>query len=1025
MIRLCAALAWAVLLFFVAGARADEPPYLDFVRGLRAKGMPDLALEYLQKLSQNSPKDLAAVLPLEMAKTRLDLAAAEANASQRAALQNQARSEFETFLKNNPQHPLAAEARLETARIANLQGTALFRHAQQQDAKEAFQAEVLRARSQFEEAAKQLQDATAQIDVQLSALKASTDSKAESEKQVLGQARLRADLEQGINLLDQAETFSDQADFAKRGELLKRALGLLEPASRREPRSATGWLALAWLGRCHQENDDPTNARKAYNEVIAAQPDVADAARRLARYFRMQTMAADHDDKKRLERVQAAGEEWLRLYPTALDSPEGYGVRYELATAYVTQAANVPRSQQRSPRALELYDKAQKLFQGLEQTENEYTAKAREQNLRIILTQAQERTRGDISKLKDFTECYLRAQLEIAQLNSAKKETGAKADDERAKHFANILAALNRGLDLVNRKAPVDDVNDARYLRTYAFLVTGDYYAAAVAGEDLARGEPKSPRAPLAGAYALRAYAMLVANGERAAVAKDDLEADRSRLRSLAEYLVRTWPTDTAADIARHMLGLVLIAQKQYPEAIDVLERIPAASYPDAIRTLYLLADAAFRADKDGLPAPAGRPPYKQRALDALSKMPEINTAADAGTIHDYFGGKLLLADLYYRDKQFQKMDALTDSLVKLLQGMDDKTKEQYQPEVAVLTLYAKLGRADAEYAAGHYAEAHKLLDPIFAQAKDPAQQAQLRVWKDKHAALLQALLSLALRANVLDNKVDQGKSILDLLQASFPDNALDIQIQLVRKLEEQVQQLRQRGDAAKAQLDKTVHDFSAFLDELLKHEQKSSRSDVFLFLAHAFSSLENHARAAELAARIPPPTAAAGKQPDPKQLQIYHAARILAARELRLAKDFDKAEANINDILGTDWGKRNLEVKKERILNAQDRENYARAATDWSELMRSLRPRIQDNEIRKHYFDCYYNFVYCIYKSAGQLSDPKRQARNIHNAANYIYKLEEKSDPATETTKKRFHDLMEKELPLKEQYEQLKKGSP
>jgi tetratricopeptide (TPR) repeat protein len=1026
--HLWAALAGVTLLISVAASYAEDPPYLDFVRGLRAKGMPDLALEYLQKLGQNPPKSVAALLPLEMAKTRLDLAAAESNANQRAALQNQARAEFETFLKNNPQHPLAAEARLETAHIANLQGKALFRHAQQQDAKETIQAELLRARGQFEEAAKQLLDAVTQIDAQITALKAANTSQAESEKAVLAQARLRADLEQGMNLLSQAETYSDQADFAKRGELLKKAITLLDQAGKREPRSAAGWLAVAWLGRCHQENDDPTSARKAYSEVIAAQAESAEAAKRLARFFRMQTLSGDREDKKRLERVEQAGEEWLRLYPTALDTPEGFGVRFELANAYVTQAAGMPKSMQRSPRALELYDKAHKLYQALEQSDNEYASRAREQNLRIVLTQSQERTRGDISKLKDFPECYLRAQMEIAQLNSLTKEPSDKAEAQRGKHFANILTALNRGLDLAGRNVRADDLNDARYLRTYAFLVTGDYYSAAVAGEDLSRSHPQSTRAPLAGAYALRAYALILARQERAVSNKDELEPDRARLRSLAQYLIKTWPTDPAADIARHMLGLVFIAEKQYPEALDILERIAVASYPDAVRVLYLLADAAFRADKDGLAAPAGRPPYKQRALAALSKMPEITTAADPGTIHDYFAGKLILADLYYQDKQFEKMDVLTDALTKVLQGMDEKTRTQYQPEVGVLTLYAKLGRAEAEYGAGRYAEARKLLEPIVAQAKDPAQQAQVAAWKEKHAALLQALLGLALRASVLDNKVEEGKSLLELLQKSFPDNSQDIQIQLVRKLEEQVQRLRQQGEPAKGQLDKTIHDFSAFLDELLKQEEKSPRSDVLLFLAHAFSSLDNHTRAAELSGRIAEPKAAEGdKAPDAKQLQIYHAARMLAARELRLAKQFDRADAAIKEILATDWGKRNLEVKKERVLIVQDREHYAEAATEWNALMRTLRPRLQDNEIRKNYFDCYYNFVYSIYKNAGQSSDAQRQAKYIHTAANYIYQFEAKtkSDPVSELCKKRFQELLERELPLKEQYEQLKKALP
>ena len=70
------------LLLLVAGAPfllgqpcpAEEPSVQDFVRGLREKRYPDLALDYLKKLSANPPPGLAAVLPLEMARCRLDMA---------------------------------------------------------------------------------------------------------------------------------------------------------------------------------------------------------------------------------------------------------------------------------------------------------------------------------------------------------------------------------------------------------------------------------------------------------------------------------------------------------------------------------------------------------------------------------------------------------------------------------------------------------------------------------------------------------------------------------------------------------------------------------------------------------------------------------------------------------------------------------------------------------------------------------------------------------------------------------------
>ena len=48
--------------------------------------MADLAVDYLQRLSDHPPDRLKAILPLEIAKARLDLVAAEGNEKKRSKL---------------------------------------------------------------------------------------------------------------------------------------------------------------------------------------------------------------------------------------------------------------------------------------------------------------------------------------------------------------------------------------------------------------------------------------------------------------------------------------------------------------------------------------------------------------------------------------------------------------------------------------------------------------------------------------------------------------------------------------------------------------------------------------------------------------------------------------------------------------------------------------------------------------------------------------------------------------------------
>ncbi len=1022
-------LGLAALVLMHVPSLAEEPPHLDFVRGLRAKGMPDLALQYLQKLSENPPPALAPLLPMELAKTRLEMAQTEPNAARRTAVQNAARGDLETFVKNNAKHPLAPEANLEIARIVASQGKAQLGRALHQE--QGTQArELLKARAHFEEASKRFQAASAQIDAQLAGLATATPGQSESERQALADAKLQAELEQGINLLEQAQTYRDQSDDAKRGEILKQAIDVLDKLSkRREPPNSICWQALAWLGRCHVENDDPKTARDIFRDVIAQAGEEVDTGRRLARYFRVKAIAKDVDAKNKPAEIQKAGEEWLAIYPNYLNSPEGLAVRFELADAYYEQGRKAPK---RSRLALDSLRKARNLFQALEQTDNDYATEAHEKKLLIILAEDPERIMGDPNKLKDFTECYLRAQLEAHLLNKeSEKLQGKELEAKRKQRYQNVLEALNRGLDLADATVSAEEVNDARYLLTYTYLASEDYYRAAVTGEDLARTEAKSARAPMAGAYALRAYTLILSKEEQAGTPQEDLEADRGRLRNLAQYVEQTWPTDSAADTARHMLAFLLLTEKNYAEAMEVLDRI-SAGYPQATQVLYQLAGAALEAQKDEKIKPrSGKQSYQDRAVAALLQIPELSSDADAGTIQAYFGSKLMLADIYYKNKQYEKVDALAGALLKRLDGLDEKTKAEYRVQVLGLTLYAKLGHAESEYSAGHYDKVQALLDPIVNQVKDPAQEGQYAELKDKSPGLLRALLGLDLRANVQDNKIDRGKDILELSDKIFPENSMDILVQLVQQLQVQIQQLRKQGDSAKAQLDKLLASLSTFLDQLAQQQEKKPKPEVLLFLAQSYSSLDNHNRAVELLNKFPEPKPAEGKtEADPKQIQLYRAARLLLVRELRLNQEFDKAKILLQDLRAAPWGKNRLELEIERILLLEDQEQYVLpggkqgAIPEWDKLMRALQPKLQDNKIKEQYFDCYYHYIYCYYKNALKKKDAAKQLKDIRVAANCIIKLEAKNDSAADAAKKHFEELLEKEPPLKEQYDDLKKNS-
>src|SRR5215218_6111218 len=95
----------------IATAAPAAEPHFQFARTLRDNGMPDLAVEYLQRLAGRKPSaDVAALIPLEIARARLDVAVQEGDGKKRNKQFAEARTAYESFLKANAEHPRAAEA---------------------------------------------------------------------------------------------------------------------------------------------------------------------------------------------------------------------------------------------------------------------------------------------------------------------------------------------------------------------------------------------------------------------------------------------------------------------------------------------------------------------------------------------------------------------------------------------------------------------------------------------------------------------------------------------------------------------------------------------------------------------------------------------------------------------------------------------------------------------------------------------------------------------------------------------------
>ena len=295
----------------------------------------------------------------------------------------------------------------------------------------------------------------------------------------------------------------------------------------------------------------------------------------------------------------------------------------------------------------------------------------------------------------------------------------------------------------------------------------------------------------------------------------------------------------------------------------------------------------------------------------------------------------------------------------------------------------------------------------------------------------------------------------------------------LVKQLKAQVQELRQKGPAARAELDRTVANFTEFLDELTRDvdgltrqldatsregDKKSLRQEVLGLLARSYASLGKHRQAAELLSRIPEPRGAGGKKPSPDEVKDYLETRILYAQELRQDGQFRQAEQALGEVGSRLEGQHNLsliilglEAEKEKIHLLEDRGEYSAAVSRWGTFMKSpqLKSLLADKDFegvlakyneddrkrmarpleRMHqdvvrmYFDCYYHRTYSLYKYGQNLKDARKRASYVKMAANNIVRLENAANKeGWRFTQDQFNALLQEEAPLKEQYELLKR---
>jgi tetratricopeptide (TPR) repeat protein len=702
----CGSLVPLLLALCAADVRAFAvEPAAQFVKGLEARGLHTLALEYLEDM-KTSPLANEAVrrqIPYLRGEALIEQSRHSPDPAVRTRLLDEARQELERFVEANPHSIDGAEAQLQLATVQMTRGQELVAQALQLPKGAAYDAQRKSfghdARVMFAEARDTFGRAEAIYSAELDKLPPTTSAEARSDtgskrqeyRSRVAQLRFLA----AQTRFEEARSYPPTADeFRKLNETAAQDLSTIYDEFART--MLVGLYARLYEGRCYQAMGKFQEALGCYEELIG-KDNVLPQFRKLiasAIHRKAEVLVAQQKYDAAIEACRICVKD---AHKDEATQPEWIGVRFQLAQALLQKGEVLPAA---SAEHRKLVVEAREAYRTVAKTPSEYQLAARTAAAKAGSDKKSGENEKNNEEPKTFQGAYELGKDALASYNSAKMAIPS-AEKNNPEAVPELQTQMNQGkedarrlfrqaISLVDSDTDPKQVNEVRYFLCWLYWESGDYYRAAVLGEFIVQRYPNHPAAGSAAKIAMASFERLYNSATTSSGKRDNGEFEGSHMAQMAELIAKRSPGTDDADSAFAVLVSYAIRSGRIDQAEKLVGEASTKAKPrlelqlgNAIWARYLDVSRAAQSTAPDetavqkLKAPAVK--YLRNGFDNLRKEKEP-PASDLGVMTGLYLAQALLSDAKYAEA----IDVLEDEKAGPLKLIAHGNAIAARPEYAI-----------------------------------------------------------------------------------------------------------------------------------------------------------------------------------------------------------------------------------------------------------------------------------------------------------------------------------------------------